>query len=182
LGLSATNSVLHPAAEMNLLTEPPAFAFDTSGFVNGLTGHYRRAVFPGVWDAIGQAMEDGVIVSPSEVLEEIRRRGDIDLYDWANDRSTAFLPPDATWAPHFAEIQIHAPHWFTGTGSHDADPFVVALAKRQSLTVVTYEGKKFSGDPAKVSTLKRSMPHVCRAIGVKVADLTEVLEHLGVVL
>jgi hypothetical protein len=156
------------------------FAFDTSGFVNGLARHYRSVVFPGVWDAIAQAMDDGVIVSPSEVLEEIKRRGDADLYDWARERTTAFLPVDATWTPHFAEIRKHAPHWFAGTGTHDADPFVVALAKEAGLVVVTYEGQKFSGEPAKISTYKRSMPHVCAAVGVNVADLTEVLEHLGV--
>jgi hypothetical protein len=158
------------------------FVFDTSGYVNGLAGHYRPPVFRGVWDAIGQAMIDGIVVSPSEVLEEIKRRGDVSLYDWAHDRSLAFLPPSASWTPHFAEIQHHAPHWFEGTGTHDADPFVVALAKQERLVVVTYEGKKFSGEPAKISTIKRSMPHICKAVGVDVADIAEVLEHLGVVL
>lgn len=158
------------------------FAFDTSGYVNGLAGHYRRSVLPGVWDAIGQAMDDGVVVSPSEVLEEIKRRGDAALYEWARDRSQAFLPPDTSWGRHLAEIRRHAPHWFEGTGSHDADPFVVALAKQEGLLVVTYEGKKFSGEPAKISTVKRSMPHICRAVGVETADITEVLEHLGIVL
>ena len=160
----------------------PEFAFDTSGFVNGLAKHYRRAVLPGVWDAIGGAMVSGVIVAPSEVLVEIEKRADPDLYEWANDRAAAFLPPDPSWTLHFAEIEQHAPHWFAGTGTHDADPFVVALAKAEGLTVVTYEGQKFSGELSKISTYKRSMPHICAAMKVNVADVTDVLEHLGVVL
>ena len=103
--------------------------------------------------------------------KRLRGEATVHSHDWAHDRSAAFLPPDASWAPHFAEIQLHAPHWFQGTGTHDADPFVVALAKHERLLVVTYEGKKFSGDPAKISTVKRSMPHICRAVGVDVADI-----------
>ena len=125
-------------------------------------------------------MDDGIIVSPSEVLEEIKRRADVDLYAWANDHAGAFLAPEAGWNQHMAEIQTHAPHWFVGTGTHDADPFVVAQAKASGLIVVTYEGQKFSGETAKISTYKRSMPHICSAMGVDVASIVDVLDHLGV--
>ena len=155
------------------------FGFDTSGYVNGLNGHYRRPVFQGVWDAIADGMDNGVIVSPSEVMEEIRRRADADLYSWTRDHEGAFLPPDASWNEHFAEIERQAPHWFAGTGNHDADPFVVAQARASGLIVVTYEGQKFSGETAKISTYKRSMPHVCAATEVEVATFIEVLDYLG---
>jgi hypothetical protein len=79
-----------------------------------------------------------------------------------------------------AEIQKQAPHWFEGTGTHDADPFVVAQAKACGLIVVTYEGQKFSGETAKISTYRRSMPHICAAMSVEVASIVEVLDHLGV--
>jgi hypothetical protein len=127
-------------------------------------------------------MDNGVIVSPSEVLVEINRRAEADLVSWATDHAGAFIAPEASWTQHFAEIQTHAPHWFSGTGRHDADPFVVAQAKASGLIVVTYEGKKFSGEPAKISTVKRSMPHICAAMKVDVASIVEVLDHLGVVL
>ena len=123
------------------------------------------ACISGVWDAVATAMDGGVIVSPSEVLNEIKRRGDPGLYSWANDRATAFVAPEQSWIQHFAEIETHAPHWFDGTGTHDADPFVFAQAKASGLIVVTYEGLKFSGSPAKISTYKRSMPHICSANG-----------------
>jgi hypothetical protein len=56
------------------------------------------------------------------------------------------------------------------------------MAMDLGITVVTYEGQAFSGDPAKISTLKRSMPHVCASVGVGVATIFDVLDHLGIVL
>jgi hypothetical protein len=55
-------------------------------------------------------------------------------------------------------LRLHAPHWFVGTGQHDADPFVVAMAIEEGVPVVTYEGIAFSGDPARVRTQRCAMP------------------------
>ena len=127
-------------------------------------------------------MDDGVILSPSEVQVEIRKRADGDLPAWATAHETAFLPPQASWNAHIGTIQAYAPHWFEGTGTHDADPFVVAMALDLGIEVVTYEGQAYSGEPAKISTYRRSMPHVCAEVKVEVATVFDVLNHLGVVL
>jgi hypothetical protein len=159
-----------------------SFILDTSAFINSWLFHYRKPVFAGVWDALGDAMDDGVVVAPSEVLVELSKKAGDDLHTWANDHSNAFKPPDASWTAHFGTLEAYAPHWFTGTGKHDADPFVVAHAMVEGLPLVTYEGVAFSGEPASVATQKRAMPHVCAAVGVQVATMFDVLHHVGVVL
>jgi hypothetical protein len=160
----------------------PDFILDTSSYVNGWNFHYRLPVFQGVWDALGEAMTNGAVISPSEVLEELEKRAGDPLHTWAVQFRPAFLPPTAAWPAHLATVQTHAPHWFAGTGQHDADPFVVAMAMEEHLPVVTYEGVAFSGNAASVRTARRSMPHVCALVGVQVASMFDVLDSLGVVL
>lgn len=160
----------------------PNFVLDTSAFINSWNHHYRLPVFQGVWDALGQAMTDGVVVAPSEVLVELSRRSGDPLHTWAQGYPAAFVPPAASWLPHVATLQAHAPHWFTGTGQHGADPFVVAMALDAGLPVVTYEGQAFSGNPARVATQRRAMPHVCALVSVPVLTMFDVLDHVGLVL
>ena len=74
-----------------------------------------------------------------------------------------------------------APHWFEGTGEHDADPFVVAMALDHGVPVVTYEGVAFSGNAAHVRTHRRSILHVCALVGIPTVTMVDVLDHLGVV-
>jgi hypothetical protein len=116
----------------------PSFVLDTSAFINSWNYHYRLPVFQGVWDALGYALARGQVVAPSEVLVELERRAGDSLHTWAKDFADAFVPPEASWAPHIATLQGHAPHWFAGTGQHGADPFVVAMAMEAQLPVVTY--------------------------------------------
>lgn len=150
--------------------------------MNGWNFHYPPPVFQAVWDAFGQAMDDGDCVAPSEVLVELSKRSGDPLHTWAKGHQTAFLPPLASWQPHLTAIQAFAPHWFSGTGKHDADPFVVAMAMDLGLPVVTYEGRAFSGSPASVATVKRSMIVVCAQFHVPVMLPGDVLVQLGTTL
>jgi hypothetical protein len=156
------------------------FILDTSAYINSWLFHYRLPVFRGVWDALGDAMDDGVVIAPSEVLVELAKKAGDDLHTWANGHGAAFCAPDPSWLEHFGTLEAYAPHWFAGTGKHDADPFVVAHAMVEGLPVVTFEGVAFSGEPARVATQKRAMPHVCASVGVEVATMFDVLDHLGV--
>jgi hypothetical protein len=127
-------------------------------------------------------MDRRLVLAPSEVLVELDKKAGDDLHTWASEHASAFCPPEASWTAQFGTLRAYAPHWFAGTGKHDADPFVVAHALVEGLPVVTYEGVAFSGEPARVRTQNRAMPHVCAAVGVDVASMFDVLEHLGVVL
>lgn len=58
-----------------------------------------------------------------------------------------------------------------------ADPFVVAEAQVRGLTVITYEGRSFSG----VATRhwSRTMPGICNHLAVPCRTLPEALAMLG---
>ena len=65
-----------------------------------------------------------------------------------------------------------------GSGRRDgADPFVIAEAQERSFTVVTYEGRSFIGIPTR--NWERTMPGICKHVGVPCCTLPEALTMLG---
>ncbi len=65
-----------------------------------------------------------------------------------------------------------------GIRGDGADPFLIAEARHRGLTVVTYEGRSFSGIPTR--RWERSMPGICTKFAVPFATLPEALGMLGV--
>jgi uncharacterized protein DUF4411 len=150
------------------------FVFDTSAFINGWRDHYMPNTFPSVWDLIGKAMDDGRVIVPREVLNELEKKDD-DVFAWVKDHSGAFVEPSV-------EVQRQAGEVFALLEQRpvvrdSADPFVIAEARIRSLTVVTYEGRTFSGVPTK--NWSKSMPGICQHLGVPCRTLPQALHHLG---
>jgi hypothetical protein len=73
--------------------------FDTSAFINGWRYHYPPSTFPEVWDFIGEALEDGRIVSPRMVLTELKSKDD-DVYAWARHRRALTVAGCLCFADH----------------------------------------------------------------------------------
>jgi hypothetical protein len=148
--------------------------FDTGAFVNGRRDHYPAATFPSVWEFIAAAMEDGRIVTPREVLNELKAKDD-ETCKWVKERSAGcFVEPSAAVQREAGVILAMLPN----PGQRDgADPFVVAEAMTRGFTVVTYEGRSFSGVPTK--NWARKMPGICQHVGVQCRTLPEALTMLG---
>ena len=147
---------------------------DTSAYVNGRRDHYPPETFPSVWMLVADAMQDGRVFCPREVYRELTK--DDEISGWVRTRSLSglFVDPDA-------DIQRAAGviySMFPGPGKRDgADPFVIAEAQARGFTVVTYEGRTFSGVPTK--KWHRSMPGICAHIDVPCVTLPEALAMLG---
>jgi hypothetical protein len=147
--------------------------FDTSAYLNGWRDHLPPATFPSVWTLIADAMEDGRIVGPREVYNELRRKDD-DVSAWAHARASQFTDPTPEVQREAGIILALLPN----PGIRDgADPFVVAEAKVRGFTVVTYEGRTFSGVPTR--NWARSMPGICAHQSVQCCTLPEALRLLG---
>jgi hypothetical protein len=147
--------------------------FDTSAYLNGRRDHYPTATFPSVWQLIEKAMADGRIVPPREVYREIVAMDD-EHAAWAKSLSALFVDPTSDVQRAAGVIY----QMFPGAGRRDgADPFVVAEAQVRGYTVVTYEGRSFSGVPTR--RWHRTMPGICGHVGVKCATLPEALAMLG---
>ena len=131
--------------------------FDTSAYLNGRRDHYPPATFPSVWDLVAAAMTDGRIITPREVYREIVAKDD-EIAAWCKQ-----LPPHVFVDP-IEPVQrmvgiVYAQ--FANPGRRDgADPFVIAEAQHRGVTVVTYEGRSFSGVPTR--NWDRTMPGICK--------------------
>lgn len=146
---------------------------DTSAYINGQRDHYPPGTFPSVWDLVTAAMGDGRIIPPREVYRELTAKDD-EIAVWAKERAASFIDPTAD--VQRAAGAIYA--MFSGAGRRDgADPFVIAEAQTRGFTVVTYEGRSFSGVPTR--NWERTMPGICRHVGVACRTLPEALTMLG---
>jgi Domain of unknown function (DUF4411) len=152
------------------------FVLDTSAYINGWRDHYPPVTFPSVWELIETCFGGGRIVSPREVYNELTRKDD-DVAAWAKERMDGFVDPTE-------EVMVAAgaifEHELPDSGSRDgADPWVIAEARIRGFTVVTYEGRTFSGVPTSEQRWSRSMPGICKRLGVGCLTLPEALGELG---
>lgn len=151
------------------------FVFDTSAFINGWNDHYSGPSFERVWSFVADGMEDARIIAPRAVHHEIQRVSDA-LAKWAKERP--FVDPDERVQSLVGELQDQHPEVFSTPGRNDADPWVIALAQVEGLIVVTYEGRQFSGAPARPSKNPK-MPEICSTLGVDCVNPSQALNELG---
>jgi hypothetical protein len=149
------------------------FVFDTSAYINGWRDHYPPTTFPSVWSLIEAAFDDLRVISPREVYNELTQKDD-DVSAWAKDRITGFVEATADVQHEAGAIYGTLPN----PGDRDAaDPWVIAEARVRGLTVVTYEGRTFSGVPTR--RWHTQMPGICQHHGIPVVTLPEALGALG---
>lgn len=146
------------------------YSFDTSSFIS-LNDYYPLDIFPTVWQRIDALVNEGVIVATIMVYDEIKPIDD-DIHAYLKDRSKeVFQLLDRTQEQIVDDIvNVHFPQWVKPhSTSNKADPFVVALAKSYSLTVVTEE---------KRNPNKTTIPRVCETLGVRWINLLEFLREI----
>lgn len=147
--------------------------FDTSAYINGQRDHLPLTTFPSVWKLIEEAIDDGRIVLPRAAYVELTAEDD-EIASWIKRHTAAVVVPSK-------EVQRQAGLLlaeFPRPGIRNAaDPFIVAEALLRRHTVVTYEGRSFSGVPTK--RWHRTMPGICQKFGVACCTLPEALDKLG---
>lgn len=146
---------------------------DTSMYINGRRDHLPPDTFPSVWSLIEAAIADGRIIVPREVYRELRAQDD-EVAAWIHELEQSVVEPSQ-------EVQRRAGEFLAEFPSpgvrNQADPFILAEAEIRSFTVVTYEGRTFSGVPTR--RWARTMPGVCQRFGIECCTLPEALGRLG---
>lgn len=151
------------------------FVLDTSAFINGWRDHLPPTTFPGVWELIDAAMGDGRVLAPRAAYREIVKWDD-DVAKWVKARKSKFIEADGAVQGMAGELYQRL--YATESGvRNEADPWVIAEAKIRGMTVVTYEGRSFDGEPTK--KWHKKMPGICNHEGVTCVTLPEALGALG---
>lgn len=139
------------------------YVIDTSIWIR-IGRHHPPDIFIGLWQQIDQAIFDGIICSPEEVLHELEKGSD-GLASELSKRNGLFLPLDQPTQKAVQDVLCVCPSLADHEGERNrADPFVVATAKLLSGTVVT--GERARNGP----TGRHRIPDACNQVGVLSID------------
>ncbi len=118
-----------------------------------------------LWDRFDLFIQNGEIVASKEVYTEIEQKDDW-LKNWVRDRMYMFQDVDEETQEILQRIVNRFPKWVDVAASkNDADPWVVALAIRRDLIVVSNE---MHGGEDRIR-----IPYVCKEFGLDHLSLKE---------
>lgn len=136
------------------------FSFDSSALIGAWVRRLPPDVVPSFWQKLGAAIVRGEVRCIDEVQREIEKKTD-DLLAWTKNQPSLVIPMSNDVMVAARAIINQFPLLTKPGGSRDAaDPFVIAFAQTQKITVVTEEEP--SNTPKKVK-----IPDVCNALGIR---------------
>lgn len=149
------------------------YSLDTSAITGAWRKHYPQDIFPSLWrQHLPDLISSGELRAIYEVRVELERQDD-ELLKWMLEREEVFVEIDDHIQLQVQEIlRRHRTLIDARKGRSGADPFVIALARRENCAVLTEE--RASG------SLKRPhIPDVCQALGVPCLDLLQLMRKEG---
>jgi hypothetical protein len=149
------------------------FCIDTCALIDLRRSYYPPDVFPGLWDDIEGLIDQGLLIAPNEVLEELKGVDD-EILRWARRFKKMFVASDKFQLREVTDILVKFPRLIDPDKTKpEADPFLIALAKSTGWAVVTSE--KPRADP----NARPKIPDVCKSYGIKCISLVEFFRELG---
>jgi Domain of unknown function (DUF4411) len=146
------------------------YSIDTSSLSNGWQKLYPPDVFGGVWQRLDGVIRAGIVVATEEVLIELER-GDEDLFKWVKEREEMFLKHNEEIQVSMSQICARHPKLVDVARTRSmCDPWVIAVAQVNGLTVVSEENSR----PA-----RPKIPDVCQLENIGCIRLLEMIRQLG---
>lgn len=151
--------------QMKLFEPPYKYIIDTSSILTQKeNGTHRRRVYKSQWEKIDQYIADQIIVTCSEIADEIK---DDEIKQWMKRRSCIVLPIDDGIQQNVTRIVNEHPKMLDFVGCKSSgDAFLIATAMKYNLTVITEE------NPEK----RDKIPQICKSYGINVLNITELCD------
>lgn len=146
------------------------YIFDANCFIEPWNKFYSYEFFAPFWDEfIKDSCAKGQILVQREIYDEILKKDD-ELNAWVKKLNIEIIETDASITRSVAEINNEFPKLIKEVkGRSMADPFVIALARREGATVVTLEDTG--------SDVKPKIPYVCKMLKVRCINLYDFLKE-----
>ena len=147
------------------------YCVDTSSLIAAWQERYPIENFPKFWDHMNGLIENGRLISPVEVFNEIQKRSD-ELHGWLKSRKgVIFRELDEEVQIEVAKILEKFPRLVADKKLRtSADPFVIALARITKHQLVTEE--KPTGN------LNRpNIPDVCGQLSLSTIGILQVIQR-----
>lgn len=152
--------------EQMMLFEPSyKYIIDTSSILTQKEGgSHRRKVYKSQWEKIDQYIADKIIVTCSEIADEIK---DGEIKQWLKERFCVILPIDAEIQQNVTRIVNDHPKMLDFANCKSSgDVFLIATAMKYGLTVITEE------NPEK----RDKIPQICKSYGINALNITELCD------
>lgn len=130
------------------------YCFDTSALIGSWRRYYPQSIFPTLWDKLSELIDKDRILLPKEAEKEILNGKD-DLSEWLKRHKKCIKQYTMEQLSIVQDIVNKYPKvsQYRKPRPFHADPFVVALAKIEGATVVTFEGNNGSQDNPSIPLL-----------------------------
>ena len=149
-----------------------SFVVDTDVWI-GAQRKYAGDVFPGVWDALANAVQvTNLVRSPRQVVNELGKK-DSGIRAWVEQLRGVKLQETAAIAKKAGDILTSYPDLPHGAAHDIGDLWVIAHAWERGHVVVTEEVR------SRRSPTIRTIPDICDALSVEVINTVELLRRLG---
>jgi hypothetical protein len=121
------------------VTEKPTYCLDTSALTYGFYDVYRASQFISLWDRLSDLVEEGRLVAPVRVYQELQRQDD-DLYRWVRTRKQMFIDADNEQLATTFRLSRDFPYLLRRhKDMKPGDAWVIAVAVQRGFTVVSNE-------------------------------------------
>jgi hypothetical protein len=150
----------------------PPYVFDANIWID-LGQHHPPDIYVTLWAKLDEAIADGTIRSPEEVLHELAAGTD-GLDEKLRQRAGLFVPLDDATMIAVGQVTDGCDGFVDSASDRNrGDPFVVALAMVQGGTVVTKER------PRRGPTGRPRIPDACAQFNVPCMHWFDFLRMIG---
>lgn len=142
------------------------YIIDASSIMNQkLTEPYRRNVHKTLWKNIEELINQKIIVTCSEVRDELK---DEDIIDWIKRNGCYVIDIDDEIQSNVITIvNTYTKLLDFSTIKSSGDAFLIATAKKYKLTVITEEKKRS----------EKKIPYVCEQLSIDCINILELCER-----
>ena len=147
-----------------------SYCIDTNIFIDAGERYYPPDIVPGFWENLDGLIEAGRFKAPEMLIEELERKSD-NWRQWVYDRKDKMIVPmDMPQVDALKRVMTVYQAQSTSVSRVTGDPFFIALALAQGLTVVTSESERKG---------KVKIPRICAALGVPSISLLDLMRREG---
>ena len=149
--------------QMTLFAPSYRYIIDTSSILSQKpTEPHRRQVYKSLWNKIDDYIKHGVIVTCSEVAEEIK---DKSIKEWLHAQRCCILDIDIEIQLNVRKIVSENPkmiEFTNGKGTSSGDAFLIATAMKYGLIIISEENQD---KPTKI-------PQISISYGIESVNIT----------
>ena len=144
------------------------YIIDTSSILSQKDDEpHRRKINKTLWNKIDELIDQGKIVTCSEIIEEVN---DKDLKQWFDSLGGIIIPIDDEIQSNVKKVVTTNPQLIDFKQiKSSGDAFLIATAIKYKLTVITEESKKG----------EKKIPFVCNSLKVPCVDILGLCEAEG---